>query len=108
MNAACSAGFFLVLTLYLYLFCFTDAGVRSLGDYANMTPVFNLLMFTLAWAMILALVGFGARHLRRLSAGARWWPHRQYLIRSGASFISRSRISPRAKRPSTSHREPRT
>lgn len=67
-----SAGFCMVLTLYLYLFCFTDAGGRSLGDYANMTAVFKLLIFALAWAMILALVGFGARHFNHESATLMW------------------------------------
>ena len=67
-----SAAFAFVLTVYLYLFCFTDAGGFFLGNYADMTPVFKLLLFALAWSMILALVGFGARHLNRDSAALMW------------------------------------
>ena len=67
-----SAAFALVLTAYLYLFCFTQAGGYFLGNYDDMTPVFKLLVFALAWSMILALVGFGARYFNRESAALTW------------------------------------
>ncbi len=67
-----SAAFALVLTAYLYLFCFTQVGGYFLGNYADMTPVFKLLVFALAWSMILALVGFGAKHFNRESAALMW------------------------------------
>jgi glucan biosynthesis protein C len=35
------------------------------GGYAEMRPLFKLMTFALAWAMILALVGFAAQHLNR-------------------------------------------
>ncbi|WP_457940287.1 acyltransferase family protein [Mesorhizobium sp. 10J20-29] len=67
-----SAAFAFVLTTYLYLFCFTDAGGHFLGNYADVTPLFKLLVFALAWSMILALVGFGAKYFDRESAALMW------------------------------------
>lgn len=67
-----SAAFSLVLTVFLYLFCFTNLGGHSFGDYDDMTPAFKLLIFAFAWAMILTLLGFGALHLNRPSAALSW------------------------------------
>ncbi len=67
-----SAAICVVLTVCLYLFCFTDAGGLSLGNYGDMTALFKALVFALAWTMMLALVGFGARHFNHQSAALMW------------------------------------
>ena len=67
-----SLAFSILLTAYLYLFCFTSVGGQFLGNYDDMTPVFKFLVFALAWAMILALVGFGALYFNRESAALSW------------------------------------
>ncbi|MGD9913079.1 MAG: acyltransferase family protein [Rhizobiaceae bacterium] len=66
-----SAGLAALATLSLYLFAWRDPAT-SVGSYDAMTPLFKALVFVLAWAMILALVGFAALHLNRKSAAMTW------------------------------------
>ena len=67
-----SAAMSLTLTAYLYVYAWTDAGRVFIGDYDQMTPLFKILLFALAWSTILACVGFAALHLNRKSATLAW------------------------------------
>jgi glucan biosynthesis protein C len=67
-----SAAAALTVTAYLYAFSFTRLGGRFVGSYEVMTPMFKTLIFALAWTMILAFIGYAARHLNKGSAALRW------------------------------------
>ena len=67
-----SAAAALTVTGYLYAFSFTRLGGRFVGSYDAMTPMFKALAFALAWTMILAMVGYAAKHLNAGSAVLRW------------------------------------
>ena len=43
-----------------------------IGDYDQMTPLFKILLFALAWSTILAAVGYAALHLNRGSKALSW------------------------------------
>lgn len=60
-----SAALAFLATLLLVLFSFVPPFGVSIGSYAEQTTLFKLLVFALAWTMILTLVGFFARHLVR-------------------------------------------
>ena len=47
-------------------------GGFSIGDYDQMTPLFKILLFALAWSTILACVGYAALHLNRGSKALSW------------------------------------
>lgn len=67
-----SAALCALLTVLLYGFSFAAPGHPLIGGYADMTPLFKTLELALAWMMILALLGFGARHLNAGSAPVAW------------------------------------
>jgi len=62
----------LTIAAYLYAYSWTDAGRHFIGDYDQMTPLFKVLLFALAWSTILAAVGYGALHLNRGSRALSW------------------------------------
>lgn len=60
------------LTIFLYAFAWGSGGDFFIGDYDHQTPLFKASLFALAWSMILTLVGFSARHIRRSSSTVTW------------------------------------
>jgi len=56
----------------LYVFSWTGAGGYFIGDYNEMTPLFKVLLFALAWSTILAAVGYAATHLNKGSRALSW------------------------------------
>ena len=62
----------LTAAAYLYVYSWMDVGGRFIGDYDQMTPLFKLLLFALAWSTILAAVGYAALHLNRGSKALTW------------------------------------
>ena len=62
----------LTVAAYLYAFSWTDVGRHFIGDYNQMTPLFKILLFALAWSTILAAVGYAALHLNRGSKTLAW------------------------------------
>lgn len=62
----------LTIAAYLYVYSWTDVGGRFIGDYNQMTPLFKVLLFALAWSTILAAVGYAAAHLNRASPALSW------------------------------------
>ncbi len=62
----------LTIAACLYVFSWTDAGGFSIGDYNEMTPLFKVLLFALAWSTILAAVGYAAAHLNKGSRALSW------------------------------------
>ncbi|MEP9386921.1 acyltransferase family protein [Mesorhizobium sp. KR9-304] len=67
-----SLGLSLTCAAYLYVYSWTDAGRLFIGDYDQMTPLFKILLFALAWSMILALVGYFALYFNRSSTTLAW------------------------------------
>jgi glucan biosynthesis protein C len=67
-----SIGLSLTIAAYLYVYSWTDAGRLFIGDYDQMTPLFKILLFALAWSTILAAVGYAALHLNRGSRALSW------------------------------------
>lgn len=62
----------LTIAACLYVFSWTGAGGYSIGDYNEMTPLFKVLLFALAWSTILAAVGYAAAHLNKGSRALSW------------------------------------
>lgn len=62
----------LTIAACLYAFSWTGAGGYSIGDYNEMTPLFKVLLFALAWSTILAAVGYAAAHLNKGSRALSW------------------------------------
>ena len=62
----------LTIAACLYVFSWTGAGDYSIGDYNEMTPLFKVLLFALAWSTILAAVGYAAAHLNKGSRALSW------------------------------------
>jgi hypothetical protein len=62
----------LAIAACLYVFSWTGAGGYSIGDYNEMTPLFKVLLFALAWSTILAAVGYAAAHLNKGSRALSW------------------------------------
>ena len=62
----------LTVAAYLYAYSWTDVGRHFIGDYNQMTPLFKILLFALAWSTILAAVGYAALHLNRGSKTLAW------------------------------------
>ena len=62
----------LTCAAYLYVYSWIDAGRFFIGDYDQMTPLFKILLFALAWSTILAAVGYAALHLNRSSKALAW------------------------------------
>ncbi len=60
------------ISAYLYVYSWTGVGRHSIGGYDQMTPLFKILLFALAWSMILAAVGYAALHLNRGSKALSW------------------------------------
>ncbi|MBA3446916.1 MAG: acyltransferase [Pseudaminobacter sp.] len=67
-----SAALALALTVVLYRYAWTGAPEQRIGDFDNMTAIFKAMIFALAWTMILAAIGFAARHLDRPSRPLAW------------------------------------
>jgi glucan biosynthesis protein C len=67
-----SIGLSLTIAAYLYVYSWTDAGRLFIGDYDQMTALFKILLFALAWSTILAAVGYAALHLNRGSRALSW------------------------------------
>jgi hypothetical protein len=62
----------LTIAACLYVFSWTGAGGYSIGDYNEMTPLFKVLLFALAWSTILAAVGYAAAHHNKGSRALSW------------------------------------
>jgi hypothetical protein len=62
----------LAIAACLYLFSWTSAGGYFIGDYNQMTPLYKVLIFALAWTTILAAVGYAAVHLGKGSPALTW------------------------------------
>lgn len=76
-----SATLALTLTVFLYRYAWLPGpGEPSVGSYEDPTPLFKAALFALAWAMILAAIGFAARHLNRGSAALRWLNHKVFPL----------------------------
>jgi len=76
-----SATLALTLTVFLYRHAWLPTGDGlSIGSYENPTPLFKAALFALAWAMILASVGFAALHLNRPSTGLAWLNHKIFPL----------------------------
>lgn len=67
-----SAAMSLASAAFLYVFSWTGAGGVFIGDYNDMTPLFKLLLFAMAWSTILAAVGYAALHLNKASPTLAW------------------------------------
>lgn len=72
MRRHVSAIMSLTLAAYLYTYSWTGLGRVSIGDYDNMTPLFKLLLFAMAWSTILACVGYAALHFNKASPALSW------------------------------------
>jgi peptidoglycan/LPS O-acetylase OafA/YrhL len=72
----------LSLTALLYAFCFLPEPETSssIGSWEQQTPIFKVLIFALAWTMILSAIGFGARHLNRASTLLSWLNDRIFSL----------------------------
>lgn len=62
----------LAIAACLYVFSWTRAGGYFIGDYNQMTPLFKVLLFALAWSTILAAVGYATMHLNKGSRALSW------------------------------------
>jgi hypothetical protein len=62
----------LTVSAYLCVYSWTGVGRHSIGSYDQMTPLFKILLFALAWSTILAAVGYAALHLNRGSKALSW------------------------------------
>jgi hypothetical protein len=62
----------LTVAAYLCVYSWTGAGRFFIGDYNQMTALFKVLLFALAWSTILAAVGYAALHLNRGSKTLTW------------------------------------
>jgi glucans biosynthesis protein C len=62
----------LAIAACLYFFSWTGAGGYFIGDYNQMTPLYKVLLFALAWTTILAAVGYAAVHLGKGSPALTW------------------------------------
>jgi hypothetical protein len=60
------------LYAYSWAYSWTGGGRAFIGDYDEMTPLFKLLLFALAWSTILACVGYAARHFNKESRALAW------------------------------------
>jgi len=69
-----------VITLILYRYSWTQGGEARLGSYEHMTAAYKVLIFALAWSMILMLTGFAALHLNRKSATLAWLNHKIFPL----------------------------
>ena len=63
-----------------FLYRFSWAGTGAIGTYDAVTPFYTALLFALAWTMILALVGFAARHFNRRIAAMTWLSRRIFPL----------------------------
>ena len=75
-----SAAIASALTLVLYRYSWTQGHESAIGSYENMTALYKLLIFSLAWSMILTLVGFAALHLNRKSDALTWLNHKIFPL----------------------------
>jgi glucan biosynthesis protein C len=62
----------LTIAAYLCAYSWTDIGRHFIGDYNQITPLFKVLLFALAWSTILAAVGYAAAHLNQGSKALTW------------------------------------
>jgi len=62
----------LTLAAYLYAYSWTSGGRYFIGDYDQMTTLFKVVLFALAWSTILAAVGYSALHLNSASKAITW------------------------------------
>lgn len=62
----------LTTAAYLYAYSWIPAGRYFIGDYEQMTPLFKVLLFALAWSTILAAMGYAALYLNRGSRAIAW------------------------------------
>jgi len=69
-----------MLTVFLYRFCWIPGEASAIGSYEKTSVLYKTLQFALAWTMILALVGYGARYLNRPSAVIAWLNHKVFPL----------------------------